>query len=345
MFNFYAPISKRTSYGLVAINLIENFSEVNPVIPIGGQVFDKFDIHFNKCLNAGKLFGVDIPCVKLYHQFAMADFIGKGQRIGFPIFELNRFNEIEEHHLCSLDGIMVTSEWARSIIKEQIGADSHVVPLGVDRDIFHEVQYIPQSHVFFSAGKWEVRKSQDEIVEAFNKAFDIKDNVELWMSFHNPFYPVDFINNKRKEYSATKMGHKIKFVGPFETQQDLCRIMNMSSCGVFPSKAEGWGLETLEMMACGKPVIVTNYAGHTEYCNDQNSILLPQTKLVSAHDNKWFFGQGDWAEININDLIESLRLSFKSGYTINMQGIETSKEFSWKNSSQILETIVETNYV
>ena len=343
MFNFYAPLNNKTSYGLVATNLIENFSQICPSFPIGGQtgVISK---KMAASLLANRTFNVDDPCVKLYHQFGMAEFIGKGPHIGLPIFELDQFSDFEKHNLNSLDGLIVTSKWASSIAENNTKHSPDVVPLGVDRSIFNEVNYVPKSFVFFSAGKWEVRKSQDEIVEAFNKAFVPKDNVELWMSFHNPFYPIEFINEKKKLYSNTKLGAKIKFVGPFETQQDLARIMRMTSCGVFPSKAEGWGLETLEMMACGKPVIVTNYAGHTEYCDKTNSILLPISGLVPAHDNKWFFGQGNWASFNIDDLVETMKSSFKLGNRINAWGIETSKKFSWKNSATILENIIRDKY-
>lgn len=343
MFNFYAPLNNRTSYGLVATNLIENFSQTCPSFPIGGQtgVVSK---KMAASLMASRTFNANDPCVKLYHQFAMAEFIGKGAHIGLPIFELDKFNDLEEHHLYSLDGLIVTSKWAAGVVENNLKHVPDVVPLGVDRSIFHEVDYIPKSFVFFSAGKWEVRKSQDEIVESFNKGFEVKDNVELWMSFHNPFYPIEFIEKKKKEYKETKLGSKIKFVGPFETQNDLSRIMKMTSCGVFPSKAEGWGLETLEMMACGKPVIVTDYAGHTEYCDNKNSILLPTSGLVPAHDNKWFFGQGNWATFNIDDLTDSMKWTFKNGNVININGIETSKKFSWKNSAITLENIIEGKY-
>ena len=68
--------------------------------------------------------------------------------------------------------------------------------------------------------------------------------------------------------------------------------MSQTDCGVFPARAEGWNLELLEMMSCGKNVIATNYSSHTEFCNSENCMLVETTELEDAHDGKWFRGQG-----------------------------------------------------
>ena len=54
----------------------------------------------------------------------------------------------------------------------------------------------------------------------------------------------------------------------------------MADCGLFPARAEGWNLELLEMMACGKQVIATNYSAHTEFCTKENSILIESDENI-----------------------------------------------------------------
>ncbi|HRA10030.1 MAG TPA: glycosyltransferase [Chitinophagaceae bacterium] len=339
MFNFNAPISNITSYGLVALNIAKHL-DCN-IIPIGQPSFGLPQSITNKFIGS-KPYDLSLPTVRLFHQFDLM-MVGKNKRIGYTIFELDTFNNIEKAHLSSVDEIWVCTEWAKGVVKNNgITTPVKVVPLGVDRDIFHEVEHTPNVHIFFSAGKWEIRKSQDEIVEAFNLAFKPTDNVELWMSMNNIFHDTEFMGRIRYKYMNTPMGKakKIKFVGPFKTQQDLARIMNTVSCGVFPSKAEGWGLETLEMMACGKEVIVTDYAGHTEFCNGHNSTLIPVTSLTPAFDDKWFFGQGNWGVFDINHLVEALRASYKNGYKVNITGIQISKMFSWENTARIFKELL-----
>ena len=43
--------------------------------------------------------------------------------------------------------------------------------------------------------------------------------------------------------------------------QTASQTMAGADCGIFLSRAEGWNLGLLEMMAMGKPVITTNYPG------------------------------------------------------------------------------------
>lgn len=329
---FNGPITDKTSYGLVAINIATRL-DFNAILPIGKPSGNVPKSIIEK-INSTEEIDLSQPSIRLYHQFDLQT-IGCGKRIGYTIFELDKFNRIEKAHLNSVDEIWVCTEWAKRIIEENgISIPTKVVPLGVDSSIFHPVDYIPADYVFLSAGKWEVRKSQNEIVDAFNKAFKPTDNAQLWLSMHNGFMSPDDLHTQKQAYLNTAMGKagRIKFVGPFDKQDGVARIMNMSSCGVFPSKAEGWGLETLEMMACGKPVIVTDYAGHTEFCNKENSTLIPVTETEPAYDGRWFFKQGNWAKINNDALVESMRSQFKIGNIQNAAGLETAKKFSWENT-------------
>ena len=339
-FNFNAPITDKTSYGLVAINIAARLD--CDILPIG-QPSGNIPKSVIEKLNNTEEFDLNRPSVRLFHQFDLQT-IGNNKQIGYTIFELDTFNRVEKAHLKSVDEIWVCSNWAKEVIKNNgINSPVKVVPLGVDPTIFYPVEFQSEDYVFLSAGKWEIRKSQNEIVEAFNRAFHPTDKVQLWLSMHNAFLDTQFIQRKRNDYINTPMGKagRIKFVGPFDKQAGIARIMNMASCGVFPSKAEGWGLETLEMMACGKPVIVTDYAGHKEYCNADNSVLISTIGTESAYDGKWFFNQGNWAKFDTQALIEAMRKQFNMGHTVNKNGIKTAKKFSWDNTAETIRKLLE----
>ncbi len=124
--------------------------------------------------------------------------------------------------------------------------------------------------------------------------------------------------------------------------------MNQTDCGIFPARAEGWNLELLEMMSCGKSVIATGYSGHTEFCDDDNCMIVETGELEDAQDGKWFRGQGKWASIGdkqIDQMAEYMRevhkLKQKDDLKINQNGIETAKKFSWTNTAN---KIVESAY-
>jgi len=351
MINLIAPINT-LGYGVAGYNILKELYKIDNSVslyPISQpQDFESEELYAaiqnqEKCLT-------DRPCVKIWHQNDLMTRVGTGKYIGFPIFELNRFNikEITSLHHC--DKIFVCSKWAKQIILKNLhnakfkDEDVHVVPLGVDNNIFSPSAVSGrQSTVFFNCGKWEKRKGHDILLECFNNAFSENDDVELWMMCDNPFIG-EGNKNWQDLYKNSKLGSKIRIIPRQKTHQDVMGIMRQADCGVFPSRAEGWNLELLEMMAMGKHVIATNYSAHTEFCTPVNSRLINIDNLETAFDGVFFDGRcGMWAEIAQDQkdaTIEYMRdvhtLKQDGQLTLNENGIETGKQFSWKNSAQEL---------
>ena len=350
MINLMAPVNP-LGYGVAGLNITKALADLCDValFPIGDvEVTSQEDADAVKaCLDNKSKFDAKAPCVRIWHQFSMAEQIGNGLRCGFPIFELDSFNETELHHLNSLDKIFVCSEWAKQVVCETLYSqykrldltkNVHVAPLGVDLSIFNTTKKSESNSTrFINIGKWEYRKGHDILVEAFNKAFELEDNVELYMMNHNPFL------NKEQErewvdlYKTCKLADKITILPRVSTHSQVAEIMSQMDCGVFPSRAEGWNLEAIEMLAMGKQMIITDYSAHTEFCNNDNSLLIPIENKESAYDGIWFHGQGSWAEIGesqIDVMVEHMRNVHDSGKIVNEAGIETGKKFSWANSAK-----------
>jgi len=356
MINVMAPINP-LGYGVAGLNITKALSKLCDValFPIGDvEVTSQEDADAVKlCLENKNKFDAKAPCVRIWHQFSMAEQIGNGLRCGFPIFELDAFNDVELHHLNSLDKIFVCSEWAKEVVHQNLynhykrldlDSNIHVVPLGVDTSIFKNSKTNDSNSTrFINIGKWEYRKGHDVLVEAFNKAFEVEDDVELYMMNHNPFL------NKEQErewvdlYKTSKLGDKITILPRVSTHSQVAEIMSQMDCGVFPSRAEGWNLEAIEMLALGKQLIITDYSAHTEFCTNKNSMLIPIEKKESAYDGIWFHGQGRWAEIGdsqIDVMVEHMRKVHSSNKEPNQAGIQAGNSFSWENSaSKILSKV------
>lgn len=354
MLNLVAPINN-LGYGIAGYNIAKNLIKLDnrvTLYPISQpETFDNM-MEINRGINNQFLLRKDFPCVKIWHQHDLFSSIGKGKYFGFPIFELTEFSEIEKISMKHCDALFVCSQWAKDIIvNNDIFPENnvHIIPLGVDMDIFKHNPNAPKrkSTVFLNCGKWEKRKGHDILVECFNNAFDINDDVELWMMCDNPF--IGNLNTEWQNlYKKSKLGHKIKLIPRQNTQNDLYNIIVQSDCGVFPARAEGWNLELLEMMACGKMVIATNYSAHTQFCNDNNCMLVDINNMETAFDGVFFSGKyGTWAEIaepQKEQIISHMRLAHKKKQSgediINKAGIETAKQFSWSSSAkEILNAI------
>ena len=337
--NLIAPINQ-LGYGVAGINTLKALQEegVNvSFFPIGQpQVVTQEDAEaVKRGMESAKLFDPTAPCVRMWHQHDMAQFVGRGKHIGFPIFELDTFNELEKHHLNSCDELMVCSRWAKGVTETVVDCNVNVVPLGVDMNIFKPAPARTDDKViFFNCGKWEVRKGHDILIEAFRKVAEEHNNVELWMMCTNPFNSPEEENRWRQLYNHPQ----VRLIPRAETQAEVYNIMSQVSCGVFPSRGEGWNLELLEMMAVGKHVIATNYSAHTEFCTEENCGLVPISDTEPAFDGKWFFGQGNWAAINafeIKSLVQNMKnIASKGNGEVNEAGIRTAKTFSWHNTAR-----------
>jgi glycosyltransferase involved in cell wall biosynthesis len=345
--NIVAPINQ-LGYGVTGLNIVKHMAakRKTSLWCLGQpQVTNQEDANIiSQCLKNASFPDFDAPCIKIWHQHDMSQFAGKGRRIGFPIFELDEFNELEKHHLNSLDGLFVCSQWAKNVAINNLTLSPeniHVIPLGVDNVIFKPTSDNGNSKtIFFNCGKWEIRKGHDVIPEIFSQAFNENDDVELWMMCQNPFLKPEEENAWKNLYLKTKLGSKIRFIDRVNTQQEVYNIMSQTDCGLFPARAEGWNLELLEMMACGKHTIATNCAAHTEFCNDINCRLIDVDSYETAYDGQWFHGtHGKWAKLGkdqIDQTIEHCRAIHslkKSGLDINRAGVETANTFTWDNST------------
>lgn len=290
-------------------------------------------------------FDYDAPCVRMWHQFGLDEWIGRGKKWGWPIFELDKFNDLEKHHLGFPDELIVCSQWAADVIKAETGRESHVVPLGVDPTIFHpgpEERDEDQPFIFTNIGKWEVRKGHDILADIYNLAFRPDDNVQLHV-----LAPLWASASERRDwmeyYKNTDMGDSIHFVERQKSHIEVAAIMRNSHCGVFPARAEGWNMELLEMMACGRPVIAVNYSGQTEYMNDENCHCIEPDGLELAADGKWFHGQGSWASIGdkqMQQFADNMRAVYEN-WQFNKAGVDTAQQFSWTNAAKKFAKIVE----
>ncbi len=370
--NLMTPINQ-LGYGVAGLNIFKELRKQADVslFPIGEpQVVNEEDANAVRSgMSIAKFYNSNAPCIKIWHQNQMAERIGSGKFIGFPIFELDTFSDLEKHHLQSCDELMVCSQWARKVVignnfgyykadgRPKLPPKTHVVPLGVDLELFPPAPVANDKTIFFNCGKWEKRKGHDVLIECFNRAFREDDNVELWMMCDNPF--IGDSNEKwRSLYKTSPLGSKIKIIPRQHSQQDVYNIMSRTDCGVFPARAEGWNLEALEMLACGKNIITTDYSAHQEFCNKDNSFLIDINEKEMAHDGVFFDGMvGKWASLGDKQkeqLVEHMRMvhntkqQYVNGWdtqmrefsSLNHEGIKTAQQFTWKNTANKIMEIL-----
>lgn len=350
--NLLVPINF-LGYGVASQNILYTLMDAGhraAVFPIGPSEFPESKRGVvQAALNNAKLFNSSAPSVRIWHQNQMAEHVGRGVRAGLSFFEMDRFTDDEAHHLGSLDVILSPSSWGASIVENDIrmhGKKVAVVPMGVDRSIFHEnipITRLESDHtVFANVGKFEIRKGHDFLLKCFCKAFRPTDKVVLKMLSHNPFIGAGNEAWKRM-YFSSPMGAKIEILPRLTSQESVAKLMAEVDCGVYPARAEGWNLDLLETLSVGTHAIATNYSAHTEYVDANNCRLIQVEDTEPANDGLWFKGQGNWAKLGseqeeqlIHHLREVHRLKQTGQLARNVAGIETAKRFSWTETANAI---------
>ena len=359
--NITAPVNS-TGYGLTSLNILTSLDEMGcepawwPIGPVEAPAEYHDSLRSSK--RRTETYDASAASLRIFHQFDLAQHVGKGIHAALPIFELDRFRPVELHHLHNQDVIIANSKWAGNVlIQNGIPATKiRYAPLGVDVSIFGPAgDHSHQATIFLNVGKWEIRKGHDLLLRAFEAAFNSDDNVELWLVCHNPVVPPHMPNYNEQwvsYYKSSRLAGKIKLLPRQQTQRDIAAIMRQADCGVFPSRAEGWGLESAEMLRMGKRIIATEYAGHTGYLTRENSLLISVDTLEEAHDDVWFFANhpdwqgnpGRWASLGkdqFDQLVEYMRATHrekkeKGFLPLNEAGIKTMEPLTWTNTAKLI---------
>jgi glycosyltransferase involved in cell wall biosynthesis len=356
--NLVAPLNG-LGYGVVGYNVLKALIEMGEDVsywPIGRAEWDSPAPFVQKAIERAKTYNDMGPSVRIWHQNDMAMMPGDGQRFAFSIFELDTLSPVERHHLGSVDGNLVCSKWAAQVLMDNdVDDQANVIPLGVDPKVFfideaavsQRKYWTHNKTVFLNAGKWEVRKGHNELLEAFCKAFKPEDDVELWMLNNNPFIGSENEQWKMK-YMSSEMAPCIKILPRIKTRSEMRQLYNTVDFGVFPSHAEGWNLEALELMACGKTSIITNYSGHTEFCDESNSLLVQPNGMEPARDGRWFKGEGNWCTFGIEELVSQMRVAHEMRQSQSTKLLDlqrnakaTANGLSWANTAQEILQVLE----
>jgi len=346
--NLMCPINF-TGYGITSFNIYKCLRQKLDIclFPMGNPQIDTEEYQKAIIDDIAKqdIFENSTTFFKIWHQFDLAARIGKNKYAALTFFETDKLRPKEITMINNLDFIFVASSWAKTIlINNGIKIPIIVSPLGIDPNIFNDsvnnsVQKDNDKYIFLNIGKWEVRKGHDVLIEIFNDAFNENDNVELWMLNHNPFLNQEENAAWINLYKNSKLGSKIKVFPRITYHGDVAKLIALSDCGVFPARAEGWNNEVPEFFAINKPVILTNYSAHTEYATKDNSYLIDINSLSSAKDNKFFDGFGNWANFGdeqMEQTVEHMRYVYKNNIRTNPSGLETAKNLTWSNTSDII---------
>jgi len=212
------------------------------------------------------------------------------------------------------DAIITVSDTSRQeILRFYPEAEGKVVviPLGLDEKYRVRSEVQKQKQILY-VGSVNERKNLIGVIEAFEKLPKyLEYNLVIVGNYFGNFTLSDKLDSA---LTRAKKNCLISFKEGLD-DESLIHEYNVSSCFVFPSFYEGFGLSPLEAMACGTPVIVSNLSSMPEVCADAALYVDP-------------YDVGDIKE-KILTLLEDVSLQEE----LIKKGLERVKTFTWAKAA------------
>jgi glycosyltransferase involved in cell wall biosynthesis len=261
-----------------------------------------------------------------------------GPKIAFNVWESTKYPDDFFRQLLMFDQLWVVSKWARYCAIEQGYPEDRVfvVREGVDGDYFKPNEWSNNGRFqFLHFGRWDYRKSTEELIKAFIEEFD-GENVELVLSVDSSF-PIDgeVLRTEERLTKKNLLHPQLKIVH-FLPRKDYLSYLQTGNCLVTCARAEGWNLPLIEAEACGIPTICSDYGAQLEFAEGiahkvRIKGMVPTKNILYQPD-----GIGEWAEPDFDHLKQVMRDVYDNYEVYKVkavsQAVYVRTEFSWEKA-------------
>ncbi len=234
---------------------------------------------------------------------------------------LNRFNcEVSRYGVLRYTNTVITdtdyikSEAEKYLRRHNLKSRVKTVPLGVNSDIFNQSSRnaCNKSNYFLAMGDFGDRKNIRNVLFAFQKYLQSKGLCSLELVVSSQKYEsiyLSLLNQIEIPSNRLKMHFNL-------SNDQLARKYANAKAFIYPSLYEGFGMPIIESMACGCPVITSNFGAMKEVAGKAGILVNPLNYIDIYHAMK---------KIDGDDFFRTRHTSL---------GLKNSKRFSWKTTAQ-----------
>jgi len=262
------------------------------------------------------------------HQVARARY-----NIRYTVWEATKLPSSWVSNLNKENEVWVPSSWCKDVFKSNgVKVPIYVIPHGVDLQQFNTTAkplFPDNRFTFLFIGDSLPRKGLDLFLKAFKEEFGEDEPVRALVRLYGGDIPV---------------AKNIQVVRDLIHSSNMAGLYRSAQCYVMTSRGEGYGICCLEALACGIPVIYTNWSGPTEFMSRKVgypvSYSLVKVKDM-PHDYVSVHGKAEWAEIDLKDLRRTMRHVYNNYDEAVKRAVEGQRmvwsKYSWVEVAKIIE--------
>lgn len=236
-----------------------------------------------------------------------------------------------------------------------------IVPNGIDPKLFTPIgeKYKLDTYKklkFLYCGGTIYRKGIDILLKAYLKAFTRNDEVCLVVKDMggDSFYRGQSAEQMIEEIKRNPSAPEIIYIKEYLTEEEMASLYRACNVFVSPYRGEGFSLPTLEAMACGLPVIVTDGGATEDFTISSFSVKIPAEKksVGNFYGEYELTGEAYLLEPDELALTEILRRFYKAPNSFLSRGLIASayarENWNWHKSAlkmfSLIDGLYETNF-
>ncbi|HET9478690.1 MAG TPA: glycosyltransferase [Pyrinomonadaceae bacterium] len=258
--------------------------------------------------------------------------------------------EVPDHWLKEfeyVDEVWAPSNFIREAIAKKAAVPIVRVPTVVNvkqRQRFSRTQLGLPEHRFLFLAMFDTRsilerKNPLGVLRAFKSAFRAVDtSVGLVMKFNNANYDQPLMRALQAELAGWE---NIFVVDRLLTRDELTSLIDACDCYVSLHRSEGFGLGPAEAMRLGKPAILTNWSGSTDYVTHDNCVPIDYKLVELDRDYGPYKAGQQWADPDLEQAahwMKRIAAEPELAREIGLRGQQTiNAEFSPKAVGRIIQ--------
>ena len=283
---------------------------------------------------------------------------------GYTFFEMNVLPpELIQKNRDYFDVIVTGSKWCQEVLRNHGINRLTTIIQGIDPQLFNPCQNqkscFKDRFIIFSGGKFEFRKGQDIVIQAYKVLQDRHSDVMLVTAWYNP-WPFSMKTMETSPYIQCRITQTdyLKAINSilYANGIDLNRVINVlprpnaqmarlyknTDVGLFPNRCEGGtNLVLMEYMACGKPVIAAYSSGHKDIINPSNSVPIKKMKPLNINSEGVL--QAVWDDPDLEETIAHLEAAYQNRDTLKLIGEQAGADLAritWKKTGQAFHRLL-----